>query len=355
MEESEDTKDHSWVDQDKQWEKVSKALQMGVKKFYGDANKDDKSNVNVIDWVEQVDTIFSIRMSNREGGRLNLVRQILGGSALKWMNRKVTELKEKADKGEYFGPIEWNVLRQPFIDAHLGVNTVETFKAELRTLRLGSDECPTPSELNKKFDHVAELAYPDRTTNSMASVLGDEYRAIIAASNAFLYKNVERSAAPTTLEEWKRAVARHWAAELNIQSTFAQLPQSKTGGQFRGRGKGGRGGAWRGRGGNSSSSSPQQTVNAMMFGESTGEEGEGQGVEGEMNPQLNAVPRVNNQRGGRGGRGGRGRGDGNGRSSMPQELQQLYNERRCFRCKQEGHTQFACPVPPQPRNEQSKE
>ena len=131
--------------------------------------------------------------------------------------------------------MEWDVLRQPFIDAHLGINTIETFKAELRALRLGSEDCPTPSELNKQFDHMAELAYPDRLTNSMASVLGDEYRTIIAASNAQLYRTVERSHAPQTLDEWKKAVARHWAAELNIKATFAQLPTFKTAGQQRGR------------------------------------------------------------------------------------------------------------------------
>jgi hypothetical protein len=352
--ESEDSRSHSLVEQEKQWERASKALAQVIKPFYGQASKDSST---VIDWVEKVDTIFSIRMKDRQEGRLDLVRQMLAGTALKWMNRRVQELNEKVSAGEFSGPVEWDVLRQPFIDAHLGVNTIETFKSELRTLRLGSEECPTPSELNKRFDHVAELAYPDRMTNSMATVLGDEYRTIIAASDQWLYRNVERSTAPQTLDEWKKAVARHWAAELNIKATFAQLPTARTVGLQRGRGGAGRGGtAGRGRGSNSSSSSSSQSVNAMMGpGESLNEEGEGQAMEGEPNSQLNAAFRISSQRGGRGGRGGRGRGGGNSGPSMPTELQQLYNERRCFRCKQVGHTQAACPTPPEPRGEQSNQ
>ncbi len=57
---------------------------------------------------------------------------------------------------------EWQDIRADFIDAHLGDSTIETFKSELRALRLGSgeDDCKTPSELNTQFDRLAELAYP---------------------------------------------------------------------------------------------------------------------------------------------------------------------------------------------------
>ena len=173
--ESADSDSRRVVEHDKQWERASKALSSVIKSFYGQASKD---NDNIIDWVEKVDTIFSIRMKDRPDGRLDLVRQMLAGTALKWMNRYVQELNEQLSRGEISGPVEWNLLRQPFIDAHLGVNTIETFKAELRMLRLGSTKCPTPVEFNKEFDHLVELAFPDRRLGTMSTVLGDEYAQI---------------------------------------------------------------------------------------------------------------------------------------------------------------------------------
>lgn len=340
----------SSVEQERQWGRASKAIAQVVKPFYGEISKDNRT---VIDWVEEVDTVFSIHMKDRQEGRLDLVRQLLKGSALKWMNRRVQELNEKVSAGEFSGVVEWDVLRQPFVDAHLGLNTIETFKAELRTLRLGSKECPTPVELNKRFDHVAELAYPDRLSTSMATVLGDEYRSIIVASDQYLYRNVERNVAPQTLDEWKKAVAKFWAAELRIKSSISQSSSGRAlGEQQRERGWPARGGAaaGRGRGGSFFTSSSSQSLNAVVEREeNAGGEGEEHVTEGEPHPELNAAFRVGGQRGGRGGRGGRGRGGGNGGPSMSEERQRLYNEERCFRCKAVGHTQAACPTPPKPR------
>ena len=98
-----DSEGRTLVEQDKQWEKASKALASIIKPFYGQTNKDSDS---VIDWVEKVDTIFSIRMKDRQEGRLDLVRQMLAGTALKWMNRRVQELNEQLSRG---GSVElWN-------------------------------------------------------------------------------------------------------------------------------------------------------------------------------------------------------------------------------------------------------
>jgi hypothetical protein len=149
----------------------------------------------VIDWVEKVDTEFSIHMGDRQAGRLDVVRSLLAGSALKWMNRKLQEMNMRNEA------VEWQVVRKDFIDVHLGASTIETFKAQLRSLRLGSEGCKNPSELNTQFDHLAELAFPQvmadrRTDSAMASVLGEEYRRIVANSDQSLWRNIERNAAP---------------------------------------------------------------------------------------------------------------------------------------------------------------
>ena len=154
---------------DKRMAQVRKSMTSIIKTFHGQTNKD---TYTVIDWVEKIDTEFSIQMGQRQEGRLDIVRSMLAGTALKWMNRKLQELNEKAADGELDEDIEWDMLRQPFIDAHLGINTIETFKAQLRSLKLGGPDnqlTPTPVELNKEFDHLAELAYPDRRSDIVAS------------------------------------------------------------------------------------------------------------------------------------------------------------------------------------------
>ena len=62
-----------------------------------------------------------------------------------------------------------------------------------------------------------------RADSAMATVLGDEYRRIVADSRPQMWRNIERSAAPTTLEEWKVALARHWSAERTIENMNKQL------------------------------------------------------------------------------------------------------------------------------------
>ena len=226
----------------KRMREIRKAITSIIKPYHGTTSKDVYT---VIDWVEKVDTEFSIQMGEVQEGRLDIVRSLLAGTALKWMNRRVLELNQQLIRGEINGPVEWSTLRQLFIDAHLGINTAETFKAELRALRLGSELCPTPVELNKQFDHLAELAYPDRRADGMASVMGDEYKKIIAASKLWLYKSVALNQVPTTIDEWKKAVANRWAADKDVEATIAQLPRSGTDGASRGRGSGRGAGAGR--------------------------------------------------------------------------------------------------------------
>jgi hypothetical protein len=330
--------------QDKRLEQVGKAMSHTVKQFYGQTAKD---TYTVIDWVEKVDTEFSIRMGKRQVGRLDVVRSLLAGSALKWMNRKVQEMNERNEA------VEWQVVRKEFIDAHLGASTIETFKAQLRSLRLGSDGCKNPSELNTQFDHLAELAYPQRMADrradsAMATVLGDEYSGIVANSDMFLYRNIERNAAPATLDEWKVALGRHWSAERKIENKAKQVRSREQPQPQRGRGGAPMRGGY-GRGGGYSGSAPISVNTISDSGASM--EGEEHTVEGEPEPQLSAV--ASSSRGGRGGsRGSDRRGRGGGWTS---ERLKLYEEQKCFNCKKPGHVRAACPSPPTPRSQQSNE
>lgn len=320
---------------DKRMEQVRKSMLHSVKPFHGRTKLD---TYTVIDWVEKLDTEFSIHMGERESGRMDVVRSLLAGQALKWANRRVAEMNARGEEAE------WHAVRADFIDAHLGSSTIETFKAELRALRLGSDDCKNPSELNTQFDRLAELSYPmalgltDRRSDAaMATVLGDEYRRIVAESNQFLWRNIERSVAPTTLDEWKVALARHWSAERTIDNMKKQLRPSQEQQSQRGGGTT-RGGRGRG-GGSGGGTAAQPTLNAIL---DTTERGEGE-TEEQFETQLTAVPSTS-QRGGRGGgRGGRG-GGGAGQSKRysPELIKKLSEERKCFNCGQVGHISRDC-------------
>ena len=309
----------------KRMEKIREAVTKVVKQYHGSTELDAHS---VIDWVEKVDTMFSIKMGDVQEGRLDIVRSLLEGTALKWMNRSVLEKTEQLSRGEISEVIEWNTMRQPFIDAHLGVNTAETFKAELRTLRLGSSLCPSPVELNKQFDHLAELAYPDRRASGMAPVLGDEYKKIIAASRPWMYKSIALNQVPTSIDSWKKAVANRWAAEKDVEATMAQLPRARSDNEQRERG-GGRGGRGRGGAANSSQSQSSASAAAINAGDAAGVEGEEHTDEGQTDPKLSAAAA---SRGGRGGRGGRGRGGIGLPSQWSEDRQKRYDEGRCFKC-----------------------
>ena len=169
------------------------------------------------------------------------------------------------------------------------------------------------------------------------TVLGDEYRRIVAESSQFLWRNIERSVAPTTLDEWKVALARHWSAERTIDNMKKQLRPSQEQQSQRGGGTN-RGGRGRG-GGYGGGTATQTTLNAIL---DTNERGEGE-TEEQFETQLTAVPN-NSQRGGRGGgRGGRG-GGGAGQPTRysPELIKKLTEEKKCFNCGQGGHISRGC-------------
>ena len=307
---------------DRRMEHVRKTMLQSVKPFYGRTKLD---TYTVIDWVEKVDTEFSIHMGAREEGRMDVVRSLLAGQALKWANRRV---KEVMDSGQV---AEWHAIRIDFIDAHLGSSTMETFKAELRALRLGGEDCRNPSELNAQFDRLAELGWPLERTST---TLGEEYGRIVAASNAFIYRNIQRSAVPVTLEEWKMALARHWNAERLIDNMTKQLrPLQEARGGGRGRGQ--------------HSNQPSMPTTARVASLETANDTPDQDEdpprkEGEQET-ANAMSGTQRGRGGGMGRGGRGRGKAGGRPLLSyEERQKRWNEGRCFNCNEVGHRVGEC-------------
>lgn len=311
---------------DRDWHQVRKIMSHTVKTFHGQTTKD---TYTVLDWVAKVDTEFSILMGVREAGRLDIVRSLLAGTALQWVNNR---MQEAIDDGQQ---VEWQQVRGEFIDAHLGASTVETFKAELRALVLGSEGCKNPSELNAQFDALAGLAFPAssmlerRLDTGRASTLGEVYAQIVAHSKFHLYTRIVENVAPTTLDEWKAALSRYWAGEQAVKIMRKQIrPQAW---QPENKGSG-----WPGK-------RTQATVSALQDSDAD-MEGEKLTVEGEGEPQqqLKAAAGVGKASGGRGRERDRGRAQ-----FSTEQRQKLYDEGRCFNCQGTGHIAAKCPKPSQ--------
>jgi hypothetical protein len=336
-----------------------------VEPFYADSTKDKgRTVVQFLDSINMVmNTFFTDPNSPHQ---LTVVRLQLREGALRWLQGKETALREAAVKeGRDLTkrPLSWqDEVEEEFVRAHLGTDLPELWLAQLRALQLGKGKTKTPIELDSQFDTLARHVYPTHTTEELegSMLLAETYGECVASGQPQLFDRIMEIHTPSTLREWKIALTKQWNAAERVKARKASQSTSSLGhrGSSSGGWRGGRGGrGWNHQSNEGKVSAP--TLNAIGFGESMGEEGEGQRAEGEMSPQLNAVPRTNNQRGGRGGRGGHSHGGGNGgprvSSGMSSEQQKLYNEKRCFRCKQVGHTQWACPTPPEPRGEQSNE
>ena len=272
-----DTTEDGMPPYDARLERVRKSITHIVKPFHGQSDMD---KYTVLDWCEKIDTEFSVMMGTRQDGRLGIVRSLLAGAALKWMNRKLLELNKKALQGELSEVIEWETMRKPFIDAHLGVNTIETFKSQLRALRLNSAKTPTPVELNQEFDHLAALAYPDSRSDMRDTVLGDEYGRIIAFSDIVMFQQVTCNHNPTEVEQWKLHVSRRWAALRQVEAVRAMVKGQAGSGQ-------GGGGGWKGWQ-NKAQSPASATAAAMAEVDGAGMEGEPHTEEGQAAEQLSA-------------------------------------------------------------------
>jgi hypothetical protein len=228
-------------------------------------------------------------------------------------------------------------VRTAFIQAFTGADTVEVWLAQLSALRLGVEKTQTPMELNIQFDRLARHVYPLRTSNDDDLLLAQKYRDIVAGSDYKLYSTIMTCDHPSTLKQWKVALALQWSSQQEMKAFNAQRAANAYYGN-RGGGGGGRHGRGGGQGTNSGRAPTLQAMN-----EETGEtaasssEGQPQSGEGQPNPQQLAGA-AGGQRGGRGGRGGHGRGGGGGaRTQWTEKQQQLYNENRCFACEQTGH------------------
>lgn len=346
---------------------LKEALSMAhkrVESFYADSVRDKDNYTTVTSFVEKIETVMGDCYLPSHL-RLTMVRWFLQEGALRWMNKKLVEMEAAADReGRDLmqHPLDWdNDVRSAFIQAHMGTDTVELWLAKLSVLELDEKKrgaARNPIELESQFDNVARHVYPYHVADDDRSelLLASKYSEIISRCQPDMYAQIVYSTKElSTLKDWKEALVRVWSARERVRAatsvTSQQTQQSGGGrggyggqgsGRARGQARGGYGGA-AGRGALSQASQP--AVSAMDTDRDTRKEGQLPTEYGENEQQLSAADGGRGGKGGRGGRGGRGRSE-QAQQPRPQlsdaQLQQLRNNKQCFRCGQVGHRAQGC-------------
>ena len=293
----------------------------------------------VMSFVENVEMVMGNVLPADSPHRMMTVQMCLRDAALQWLDNHLREIAEEAVKvGRSIStrPVSWDTeVRDPFILAFTGADMVEMWLAQLSALRLGGEKTKTPVELNIQFDALARHVYPNRTSNNDDLMLAQMYRDIVAASDESLWKNIIRNQTPTSLKEWKLALAKQWNAEEQIKAWSAT--QKPAAGSHRGGHS-----SWRGRGvhgryhGQAEEKPATASAASMESTDGAGPEGQQAGEIDDTDEQLSGVGSFRGGRGG--GRGGR----GGARPPFSPDKQKLYDEQRCFNCKQLGHIAKDC-------------
>ena len=333
---------------------LKEALSMAhkrVESFYADSVKDKDNYSTVTSFVEKIETVMGDCYLPYHL-RLTMVRWFLQEGALRWMNKKLAEMEGAANReGRDLvqQPFDWDSdVRSAFIQAHMGTDTVELWLAKLAVLELDEKKkgaAKNPIELESQFDNIARHVYPYHVADDDRSelLLSSKYSEIISRCQPELYSQIVYSTRRlTTLGEWKEALVRVWTARERIlaaTSIVAQQVQPK-----------GSQGGWRGRSG--TSDAKQHSVSVL--GTDDNARKEGQQYPKEEPSGTEQLTAFNSNRGGRGGRGGGGGGGDRGGTPFSPERQRLYDEQRCFRCKEVGHKQQHCNKPPIPQQSKGR-
>ncbi len=144
------------------------------------------------------------------------------------------------------------------------------------------------------------------------------------------------------MDEWKAALARHWAAERNIENSTKQRAAADVEGS-RVRSAAAEeevAGSEEAEGAVAAAAASAPGQASASAAQDTDER-----EEGEPEPQVSAASSRTAQRAAGGaGRREAARGGGRPRRPMSADAQKLYDEGRCFRCREKGHTVAGCPV-----------
>ena len=333
--------------EDKRVKDVLTMMRGMVDPFYGDTVKDKSTTVT--DWVEKLETSMNDILRYRPEYRLMVVRAFIREGAMRWTNDTMDELTARAlrrGRDLQNDPITWDAdVRTLFIKKHVGQDTVTLWLSKLSQLRLGSHKTPTPIELDSQFDSIARHVYPTRDLSdpTVDLLLTQEYSKIVYQYSDVMWNNITSSLKPKSMAQWKERLSEQF---VTAEEAKAMRRSMGTGSTYRG-GYKGRGGGGRYNDRTAANEKPTGASAASMSA-TDGAGAEGQRAEDEeesdSTEQVNAT---NSSRGGQGGdRGGRGRGGGN-RQQFSADRQKLYDEDKCFNCKEVGHRVKDCTKPRQ--------
>jgi hypothetical protein len=197
--------------------------------FCGDRRADSIPDVR--DWAERWDAYFDMHLGAEDhSGTLNVVRAQLNGTAAKWLQKKLDELAKLQKSGSLdASPIEWDELKNEFIEAFEGTEYRILKKIELEKLRLGRGDCRTVMDLNTRFDDLARRLYKSGTDLSTVDLyLADLYSDVIRRSDLDLWIRAQAVTIPKTLEGWKKATADAWGTREGVKRQLELIGKSDT-------------------------------------------------------------------------------------------------------------------------------
>lgn len=305
--------------------------------FSGDESKDKITDVR--EWIDITDDYLRLHLEPSDllkGGIIPFILVRTRGAAHDWLKTKMEEVSTLQKRGKLDKEIQWEELKNSFIEAFEGHEFRVLRKLELESLKLGHGDCKTIVLLNAKFDQLSRRLYPSGTElAALDAVLADEYGKIIERSDLNLWRDIHRMGIPTTLMQWKELTAQAWGSR--------EIIRRKT--DFHNNNRRGYGGGGMVRGyGKPTSSSSQVTINELDHQLSEGETAEWERMEGEPSASATIQTMSNNtQQSTREGQNVQGTKPAqHGRTF--QQRQQLMKEGKCFWCCRAGHMINTCPL-----------
>ena len=316
------------------WKEIMNLAPKQVETFYGNSARDKERTV--MQYLSDLNQCAQRLLRSADDPYVvEIVKLTTGDNARQHVQDKeqlIAEAGQRSGRDFRTEPLSWrNEFLEEFVERHIGTDLPEVWLQQLKCLVLGKGKCKTPMDLDSQFDQLARRVYPRLNLHDMQEhiMLAETYGNCVANGNQALYDRITEIHSPTTLRDWKIALAKQWAAEekkrLRAAAQRSDRPAYQRGGGY----------------------AAQKTATLHAVSEE-GVQGEPHTDEG-ADDSKQSLAAVGSGRGGRGGRGhgGRGRGRGGGESggmpsNLTEEQQKWWKEGLCLKCGQSGHRARGC-------------
>jgi hypothetical protein len=157
-------------------------------------------------WLWSASQWLQLEGGSTEETMIFMFSTLLEDAAVQWF----MNLSEAANRKGIVLTLE--LIFQEFMDQYYTDNGLPLADLELSALRYGKGQCKTLQATNNEFDRLAADLCRGREYNEATDLLlASRYQQVIRDGNFALWDKAN-DAQPTTLDEWKEAVKRAYAA-----------------------------------------------------------------------------------------------------------------------------------------------